>query len=73
MRSCTKKMDELDFRFLDLDLESLGRLRSILKEKVRICNIDCYSNCAYDSFFYTHNKGELIKKVQCRLEPNSRK
>ncbi|MDD2335271.1 MAG: radical SAM protein [Geobacteraceae bacterium] len=68
IRSCTKKMDELDFRFLDLDLESLGRLRSILKEKVRTCNIDCYSNCAYDSYFYTHNKGELIKKVLRRLK-----
>jgi MoaA/NifB/PqqE/SkfB family radical SAM enzyme len=72
IRSCTKKMDKLDFDFLDLDLEKLGQLRSILKEKVKTCNIDCYSNCAYDSYFYTHNKGELIKKVLRRLKPHHR-
>jgi hypothetical protein len=66
-------MDELDFRFLDLDLESLGRLRAILKEKVSTCNIDCYSKCAYDSYFYTRNKGELIMRVLRRLKPRSRK
>jgi MoaA/NifB/PqqE/SkfB family radical SAM enzyme len=72
IRSCTKKMDTLDFHFLDLDMESLGQLRSVLKEKVKSCNIDCYSNCAYDSYFYTHNKGELVKKVLRRLKPHHR-
>jgi MoaA/NifB/PqqE/SkfB family radical SAM enzyme len=70
IRSCTKKMDELDFRFLDLDLEKLARVRAILKEKVKTCNINCYSNCAYDSYFYTHNKGEMLKKIWKRLQPH---
>jgi len=69
IRSCTKKMDKLDFHFLDLGPTSLSKLRSILKEKVETCNIDCYSNCAYDSYFYTHNKGEMLKKVMGRLKP----
>ncbi len=67
IRSCTKKMDELDFHFLDLDRDSLKSLRADLKEKVKHCNIDCYSNCAYDSYFYTHNKVEMLKKVLKRL------
>jgi len=48
IRSCTKKMDELDFRFLDLDLHKLETVRAILKKNVETCNLDCYSNCAYD-------------------------
>jgi len=73
IRSCTKKMDKLDIHFLDLDPENLVELRQILKEKVETCNIDCYSNCAYDSYFYTHNKGEMVKKVMGRLKPRHRK
>jgi MoaA/NifB/PqqE/SkfB family radical SAM enzyme len=68
IRSCTKKMDKLDIHFLDLDPANLSGLRSILKKKVKTCNIDCYSNCAYDSYFYTHNKGEMVKKVMGRLK-----
>lgn len=68
IRSCTKKMDELDFRFLDLDRDKLNKLREILKKKVETCNLDCYSNCAYDSYFYTHNKGELVKKIMRRIK-----
>jgi MoaA/NifB/PqqE/SkfB family radical SAM enzyme len=71
IRSCTKKMDKLDIHFLDLGPSSLSHLRSVLKEKVKTCNIDCYSNCAYDSYFYTHNKGEMIKKVMGRLKPRA--
>jgi MoaA/NifB/PqqE/SkfB family radical SAM enzyme len=69
IRSCTKKMDELDLRFLELDLERLRELRGVLKEKVAACNLDCYSNCAYDSYFYTHNTGEMLKKVWRRVKP----
>lgn len=68
IRSCTKKMDELDLHFLDLDPKKISKLRFALKEKVQTCNIDCYSNCAYDSFFYTHHKGEGIKKIINRLK-----
>jgi len=73
IRSCTKKMDKLDMYFLDLEPTNLIKLRSILKEKVETCNIDCYSNCAYDSYFYTHNKGQMLKKVFSRLKPQKRK
>jgi MoaA/NifB/PqqE/SkfB family radical SAM enzyme len=69
IRSCTKKMDKLDIHFLDLEPNNLNELRGLLKEKVKSCNIDCYSNCAYDSYFYTHNKGEMLKKIMGRLKP----
>lgn len=69
VRSCTKKMDELDFPFLDLDLEKLRDLRAVLRRKTADCNIDCYSNCAYDSYYYTHNKGAMLKKVLQRIMP----
>ena len=72
IRSCTKKMDELDFLFLDLDLEKLRELRAILRQKTAACNIDCYSNCAYDSYYYTHNKGAMLKKVLQRIVPHSK-
>ena len=68
IRSCTKKMDKLDIHFLDLEPETLVKLRAILKENVKTCNVDCYSNCAYDSYFYTHNKGEMLKKVMNRIK-----
>lgn len=70
LRSCTKKMDELEYRFLDLDLDTLKQVRALLKEKVQSCNLDCYSNCAYDSYFYTHNKGAFLKKVLRRVRPH---
>ena len=68
IRSCTKKMDELDIRFQDLNIEKLKILRETLREKVEKCNIDCYSNCAYDSYYYTHNKLQMLKKIMSRLK-----
>ena len=67
IRSCTKKMDELDYNFLDLNRENLQEIRQILKSKVDECNIDCYSNCAYDSYFYTHHKLQMLKKILNRI------
>jgi MoaA/NifB/PqqE/SkfB family radical SAM enzyme len=67
IRTCTKKMDELDINFEDLDIYKLKDLRAVLKEKVQECNIDCYSNCAYDSYFYTHHKLKMLKKITNRL------
>lgn len=67
IRSCTKKMDELDYNFLDLNRENLKEIRHILKSKVDECNIDCYSNCAYDSYFYTHHKLQILKKILNRI------
>lgn len=67
IRSCTKKMDELDIDFLSLDVPGILSLRSDLKEKVRECNVDCYSNCAYDSYFYMQHKREMAKKIVKRI------
>lgn len=68
IRSCTKKMDELDIRFQELNIKKLKTLREILRDKVEKCNIDCYSNCAYDSFYYTHHKFQMLKKIMSRLK-----
>lgn len=68
IRSCTKKMDELDIKFQDLNTDKLIILRKTLREKVEKCNIDCYSNCAYDSYYYTHNKLQMLKKIMSRLK-----
>ncbi len=67
IRSCTKKMDELDFNFIDLNHNSYSKLREIFGSNVEKCNINCYSNCAYDSYFYTHNKIQMLKKVVSRI------
>ncbi|MCC6696941.1 MAG: radical SAM protein [Candidatus Hydrogenedentes bacterium] len=67
VRSCTKAMDELDYRFVDLDRGKIAELRRIYKEKVSACNVHCYSNCAYDSYYYTHHKGEMLKRVLKRV------
>jgi MoaA/NifB/PqqE/SkfB family radical SAM enzyme len=67
IRSCTKKMDELNFTYLDLDSKKIRSLRKTLEDKTNECNIHCYSNCAFDSYFYTHNKLEFFKKVLRRI------
>lgn len=67
IRSCTKKMDELNFNFVDLNSNNYRELRQIFDEKVKTCNINCYSNCAYDSYFYTHNKIQMLKKIAGRV------
>lgn len=63
IRSCTKKMDELDISFLDLNSTGIKALRSKLKRNLADCNADCYSNCAYDSAYYVKNKLQLVKKI----------
>jgi len=72
VRSCTKKMDELDYDFLDLDGARLKSLREVLAGKVAKCNPHCYSNCAFDSHFYTHNKLAFLKKIIDRMANNRR-
>jgi MoaA/NifB/PqqE/SkfB family radical SAM enzyme len=67
IRSCTKKMDELDFKFLELDEDKLLQLRQVLARNVQTCNVHCYSNCAFDSYFYTHHKSEILNKVFTRI------
>jgi MoaA/NifB/PqqE/SkfB family radical SAM enzyme len=70
IRSCTKKMDEMDIRFIDLNKKNYKKLRDVFKVKVEECNLNCYSNCAYDSYFYTHNKLHMIKKIIDRIQYN---
>jgi MoaA/NifB/PqqE/SkfB family radical SAM enzyme len=67
VRSCTKKMDELEFNYGDLDSIKISELRKVLAEKTAVCNAHCYSNCAYDSYFYTHHKFQMFKKVFNRI------
>lgn len=67
LRSCTKKMDELDYHYLDLTPARVMDYRNVLKEKVQSCNVHCYSNCAFDSYFYRTNKIEFFKKVWNRI------
>jgi len=73
VRSCTKKMDELDYHFLDLKSDSLIKLRKILAGNVQDCNVYCYSNCAFDSYFYTHHKVAFLKKILDRVITNFKK
>lgn len=70
IRSCTKAMDELDVRFTDLDRQKVGELRAIYQRKVAACNVHCYSNCAFDSYYYTHHKVEMAKRIFARVMQN---
>jgi MoaA/NifB/PqqE/SkfB family radical SAM enzyme len=72
IRSCTKKMDELDYRFMELDGGKLLELRKLLAGHVKECNVHCYSNCAFDSWFYTHNKRAFLAKIADRVKTNHR-
>lgn len=67
VRSCTKAMDELDVRFVDLDRQKVAELRRLYAEKTARCNVHCYSNCAYDSYYYTHHKLEMARRIVARL------
>lgn len=62
IRSCTKKMDCTDYNYLELKSEDIKRLKDTFKEKIEECNIKCYSNCAYDSYYYMKNKQKFIRK-----------
>ena len=55
VRSCTKKMDELDERFLDLTPAKIKDLRRRFKTATEECNVDCYSNCAYNGYYFFRN------------------
>lgn len=70
VRSCTKKMDSLEYSFLELDSAKIIEIRQLLAQKVQECNVHCYSNCAFDSYFYTHNKKAFFQKVLRRLVDN---
>lgn len=55
IRSCTKKMDEIDLDFLDLDPQQIKALRRRFKKDIESCNPTCYSNCAFNSAYYARN------------------
>ena len=55
IRSCTKKMDELEDRFVDLTPRRVRELRSEFRAKIRECNVHCYSNCAYNAYHFFHH------------------
>ena len=63
IRSCTKKQDDLHNHFSSLKLKQLVALRRKFAENISSCNSDCYSNCAYDAYYYRKHKGEMIKKL----------
>jgi MoaA/NifB/PqqE/SkfB family radical SAM enzyme len=67
LRSCTKKMDELGTAFIELDSAKIKTLRERLLKDIDACNSDCYSNCAYDSSYYVHNKMHLVQKILYRV------
>lgn len=70
VRSCTKKMDSLGYSFLELDSTKVIEIRRLLAQKIQDCNVHCYSNCAFDSYFYTHNKTAFFQKVLRRMIDN---
>jgi len=55
IRSCTKKMDELPVHFLDLTPTTIRALRRQFAEGIATCNVDCYSNCAYNGYYFFRN------------------
>jgi MoaA/NifB/PqqE/SkfB family radical SAM enzyme len=55
IRSCTKKMDEVDLDFLDLDHSRIKGLRRRFRNDIEACNRTCYSNCAFNSAYYARN------------------
>ena len=62
IRSCTKKMDFTDYNYLELKSEDIIKIKEEFKKKIKECNVKCYSNCAYDSYYYIKNKWKIIKK-----------
>lgn len=60
IRSCTKKMDELEINFLRLDKNNIKWPRSLYRKKTNECNRFCYSNCAYDSWYYSKHKIKML-------------
>lgn len=63
IRSCTKKMDEMEYNFLQLKPKDIKNIKNDFQEMTNICNKECYSNCAYDSYYYMKNVPNLLKKL----------
>ncbi len=55
IRSCTKRMDELDVPFLDLTPRRIKELRGEFAKGIEECQVTCYSNCAYNGYYFFRN------------------
>jgi len=62
VRSCTKKMDELDVGFLELTSGQIRELRRGFARDIQHCNVDCYSNCAYDGYYFFRNMPAAVAR-----------
>jgi len=70
IRTCTKKMDELEDRFLDLTPRRIKELRRIFAGKIAGCNRSCYSNCAYNGYYFFRNMPLIAAKYIFGLSRN---
>jgi len=53
-------MDELDEPFLDLTPAKIKQLRRRFRTGIEECNVDCYSNCAYNGYYFCRNMPAAI-------------
>jgi len=63
IRSCTKKMEDIDLNFVDINVQKIKELKHIFKEGVSKCNRECYSNCAYDSWYFKNHQYKLFREL----------
>ena len=62
LRSCTKLMGYMNYKFLDLNPEMIKEVREKIKKIIDKCNPYCYSNCAYAGYYYPQHKFEFLVK-----------
>ncbi len=60
LRTCTKLMDSTEHCFLDLTPRKIREVRASTRAIISQCNPRCYSNCAYNAFYYTRHKWQFL-------------
>lgn len=60
IRDCTKKFGRIDTYFPELTFDGLLRVRAQLAAGVEKCNVDCYSNCAFDGAYFATHKMQFL-------------
>ncbi len=60
LRDCTKKMNRIEMRFVELTRAGIASLRARIARGVEECNPDCYSNCAFDGAYFSRHKMRLL-------------
>lgn len=60
LRTCSKLMDYVDYKFLDLSPALIKEIRKSSVAIIEKCNSLCYSNCAYDAYYYNRHKFEFL-------------